>query len=344
MSSTPATDWKARPEGGGFFALWLIRTFARHMGRGLTRPFLWPITAYFLAKRGPERRASIAYLSRVLGRPARLRDGARHVHTFASTILDRVFLLGGDLDRFEVDVSGLDDLHRLLDKGRGVLLFGSHLGSFDVLRVLATRRPDYSIRVVLDKGQNPALMAVLDALNPTIAASVIDAAQDGPSVAMAMKSALDEGALVAMLVDRARPDEPALAAPFLGDPARFPTTPWLVAAALKVPVALGFGLFRGGRGYDLRFEAFADDCVQVPRQARAAALSSLIRRYAARLETMTRDAPYNWFNFYDFWSLEDAPASAELDDAAVQRRTAVRAGGDRRHGRAVAGADAGERG
>ena len=57
--SAPATDWKARPEGGGFFAIWLIRTFARYMGRGLTRPFLWPITAYFLAKRGPERRASM---------------------------------------------------------------------------------------------------------------------------------------------------------------------------------------------------------------------------------------------------------------------------------------------
>ena len=342
--SGAARDWKSRPEGGGFLAMWLLIRIAKGFGRRVARPLLWPITGYFLLKRAPERRASAAYLARVLGRPATLRERARHLHTFASTILDRVFLLAGDLDRFAVTVSGLDALHRLLDQRRGVLLFGSHLGSFDVLRVLATKRPDYVIRVVLDKGQSPSLMKLLDALNPEIAAGVIDAAQDGPSVAMAMKSALDEGALVAMLVDRARPDEPALAAPFLGDPARFPTTPWLAAAALKVPVALGFGLFRGGRRYDLRFEAFADDCVQVPRQARAAALSSLIRRYAARLETMTRDAPYNWFNFYDFWSLEDAPASAELDDAAVQRRTAVRAGGDRRYGRAVAGADAGERG
>ncbi len=325
--SAPATDWKARPEGGGFFAIWLIRTIAKRLGRRIARPLLWPITAYFLAKRGPERRASIAYLSRVLGRPARLLDGARHVHTFASTILDRVFLLGGDLDRFEVAVSGLDDLHRLLDKGRGVLLFGSHLGSFDVLRVLATRRPDYSIRVVLDKGQNPALMAVLDALNPTIAASVIDAAQDGPSVAMAMKQALDQGALVSMLVDRRHRDEPALPAPFLDGVAHFPTTPWLVAAALKVPVALGFGLYRGGRRYDLRFEAFEEDALDVPRGARAHALALLIRRYAARLETMTRDAPYNWFNFYDFWA-DETPHDAALDDAAVQRRALRRGTGD----------------
>ena len=329
MSASIENDWKSRREGGGFAPMWMLIRLASRLGRGVVRPLLWPITAYFLLRRGPERRGSINYLSRVLGRPATLRDGARHVHTFASTILDRVFLLGGDLDRFDVEVSGLDDLHRLLDQGRGVLLFGSHLGSFEVLRVLATRRPDYIIRVVLDKSQSPALMKLLDALNPTIANSVIDAARDGPSVAIAMKAALDDGALVAMLVDRARPDEPAIAVPFLGEPARFPTTPWLVAAALKVPVALGFGLYRGGRRYQLHFESFADQTVDVPRNARAQARALLIRRYASRLETMTRDAPYNWFNFYDFWSVDAQPSPAALDDAALRRRTAaMRRGGD----------------
>ena len=163
--STPAHDWKARPEGGGLFALWLIRTIARRLGRRVARPLLWPITGYFLLKRGPERRASRAYLSRVLGRRAGVLDGARHVHTFAATILDRMFLLGGDLGRFDITINGVEDVHTLLDRGNGVLLFGSHLGSFDVLRVLATRRPDYLIRVVLDKGQNPAMMmSMLQAL------------------------------------------------------------------------------------------------------------------------------------------------------------------------------------
>ncbi|MGY0505768.1 LpxL/LpxP family acyltransferase [Luteimonas sp. e5] len=334
---TQARDWKARPEGGGYAALWLLRAIARGFGRPVARLLLWPITLYFLFKRGPERRASMAYLERVLDRPSRLRDGARHVHAFASTILDRVFLLGGDLERFDVRVHGLEELHQLLDQGRGLLLFGSHLGSFDVLRVLATRRPDYIIRVVLDKSQSPALMRLLDALNPTIAASVIDAADDGPAVAIAIKQALDEGALVAMLVDRARPGEPALPAPFLGAPARFPTSPWLIAAAVKTPIALGFGLYRGGRRYDLHFETFSAQPLEIPRRNRAAALALLIRRYASRLETMTRHAPYNWFNFYDFWATPPADAEARLDDAAVQRRTAVRggtagAGAEREHG------------
>ncbi len=324
------TDWKERPEGGGRLALKLIRGVARHGGRTVGRLLLLPITLYFTAVRGPERRASIEYLSRVLGRPAGLRDGMRHVHTFAATILDRVFLLGGRIDDFDVDVRGLDALHAALDQRRGVLLFGSHVGSFEVLRVLARKRPDYTIRVVLDKAQSPLVTQLLDELNPEIAAGVIDASQDGPAIVMAIHQACREGALVALLVDRVRGDEAWLASPFLGAPARFPTAPWLIAAMLKVPVVLGFGLYRGGNRYDLVFEPFAD-VVEVPRGERAAALSALIRRYASRLETFARHAPYNWFNFYDFWQHphaaidpdHDGRDDSRLDDRAVQRRTAA---------------------
>ena len=328
--------WKQRPEGGSRFSLWLIRSIARYGGRSLGRACLYPITLYYLVMRGPERRASRDYLTRVFGKPASLMMVARHIHTFAATILDRVFLLGGRFGGFDVRVTGLPELHDVLDRGQGLLLFGSHLGSFEVLRVLARQRPDYKIRVVLDKAHNAAVTQLLDALNPEIAASVIDAGQDGPSIAMAIKQATDEGALVALLVDRARPGEPALKAPLLGSDAPFPTAPWLIASALKVPVVLAFGLYRGGHRYDLAFESFSDS-IAVPRQQRAQAVLALIQRYAGRLEHYTRLAPYNWFNFYDFWGNEDdgshssatdSPRIVAVDhadaDAAVQRRTGER--------------------
>ena len=111
-------------------------------------------------------------------------------------------------DRFDVAVHGIAEVHAQLDRGQGVLLFGSHLGSFEVLRVLARQRPDYKIRVVLDKAHNPAMTQLLDALNPEIAAGVIDASQDGPTLMLAIKQAADEGALVALLVDRTQPGGP----------------------------------------------------------------------------------------------------------------------------------------
>lgn len=300
-----SAHWKQRPEGGGRFALSLIRGIARWCGRAPARLLLLPITLYFLLVRGPERRASRAFLARLHGRPAGLWQVARHIHCFASTILDRVFLLSERFRRFDIEVHGLDDLHRQIDKGRGVLLFGSHHGSFEVLRVLSRERPDVRVRVVMDRGQNAVITQLLEALCPDIAATVIDAAQSGPAITLAIKDATDAGALVGLLVDRARPGEPARRVDFLGDPAPFPVAPFLIGAALKVPVVLSFGLYLGGSRYAMHFETFAEDAVDVPRQGRAEALAALQARYAARLEHYVRLAPYNWFNFYDFWQADD---------------------------------------
>ena len=316
MSTAPpsrGSDWTRRPEGGGRFALRLISLIARRGGRGPARALLYPITAYFLAMRGPERRASRAYLGRVLGRPARLWDVARHIHTFAGTILDRVFLLGGQRRRYDIRVEGLDVLEGHLARGTGALLFGSHLGSFDALRALAASRPDVQVRVVLDKRHNPAIVEVLDALNPELARRVIDAGQDGPAIVLAIQQALDDNALVAVLVDRARPGEPVLRTPFLGTPAAFPSAPWQIAAVLGRPVVLAFGLFRGGNRYDLVFEPFLD-APAVPRGERARALPAWVQDYAARLQARVLDAPYNWFNFYDFWQADDARSVATPDE------------------------------
>ncbi|HEY0505699.1 MAG TPA: acyltransferase [Lysobacter sp.] len=302
--------WKQRPEGGGLFALWLIRSIARYGGRAVARACLYPITLYFLVVRGPERRASRAYLARVLDRAPSLWDVARHIHTFASTILDRVFLLSGRLSRFDIRVDGLAALAERVDRGEGVLIFGSHLGSFDALRVLALTRPQLRVRIVLDIGHNQAITRLLGALNPQLAADVIDAGQDGVSIVLEIQQALARGELVALLVDRVAPGDAAVRAPLLGDEAPFPAAPWHLAGTLKVPVMLAFGLYLGGNRYELVFEEFSPG-LDIARQHRREAVAALVRRYAARLQHHARRAPYNWFNFYDFWHGDDAAPQAE---------------------------------
>ncbi|MGY4514775.1 LpxL/LpxP family acyltransferase [Lysobacter sp. HA18] len=320
--------WAKRPPGGNWLGLWFIRNVGRYGGRGLARAMLYPITAYFLLRRGYEREQSRRFLTRALGRPATLIDSARHIHTFAATILDRVFLLSGELDRFDIRTTGLDELHAPLDRGQGVLLVGSHLGSFDAMRVLGMRRPQTKIRVVLHKQHNAAMQALLDALNPELAANIIDAGMDGPSIVLAIKEATDAGAIVAMLVDRARPGEATVDVPFLDGIAPMPTAPWMIAAMLRLPVCVAFGLYRGGNRYDLDFTMFSDGLV-ADRHNRRAVIDDCVRRYATTLEATAKQSPYNWFNFFDFWRETDhaatLPASAPAagpGDADAPRRLA----------------------
>jgi predicted LPLAT superfamily acyltransferase len=311
-------EWIERPEAGSAFGYRLISRFAKLCGRTAARLVLYPITAFYLVHRGPERRAARKYLQQVLGRKPSLWDVAKQIHCFAAVTLDRVFLLSESFKRFEIRVIGLDELRQQWSKKRGVLVFGSHLGSFDSLRVLAEFRSDVQVRVVLDVEQNPAITHILNALNPEIARSIINARQDGAVTALAIKEALDETSLVTLLVDRARPGNQVVTVDFLGKPAPFPTGPWQLAAALKVPVVLCFGLYRGGNRYDLHFELFAET-VRMERSDRQASLNAIIQRFADRLAHYARSAPYNWFNFYDFWQT-DAPPS---DVDAAQRSDSV---------------------
>jgi predicted LPLAT superfamily acyltransferase len=307
--------WLDRPEAGGWFAIWLIRFIGLHFGRGFARLFLYPITLYFYFRRGPERRASRDYFRRVNDKSGSAWQVMRLIHAFASTILDRVFLLARGIGGFRVGVRGVEELHRHLDRGQGVLLLGAHVGSFEVLRVLAAGKTDRKVKLVMDKSKTPALTALLEALAPELADSVIDTARGGMDIVLALSEAAREGAMITLLGDRGRPHELMREAPFFGTDAPFPAAPWLIASLLKVPVVLCLGLYRGGNRYDLVFETLAEQ-VELPRASRNAALDACIHRYAARLEHHLRDAPYNWFNFYDFWqpqAVVDAQQAMAVD-------------------------------
>ncbi len=292
--------WWQRPEGGGRFGLWLIFTIARCCGRPLSRLVLYPVTLYFYLRRGVERRAARVLLAR-LGHPAGTWAVLAHMHRFAATLLDRVFFLGHGERGFEIDVEGLEDLRERVARGRGVLLLGAHMGSFEVLRTLIARYPDAPpLHIVLDTQQTPVMTDLLARLAPDMAAGIIDAARDPVSVVLALSEAVQQGHTVALLADRGHRGETMRRVVFCGRPAPFPVGPWLLAATLRVPVVLCLGLYLGGNRYRVVFEMLADR-VEVPRGHREAALDALMTRYAARLEHYARLAPCNWFNFYGFW-------------------------------------------
>ena len=310
--------WLERPEGGSAWALRLFTAVALGLGRTVSRLILLPITAYFLLRRAPERRASRAYLARALGRTPNWLEVARHFHTFAGVTLDRIYFLTETLRRFDTRMVGIEHLHRAMDLGRGVLLIGAHVGSFDALRAASTLRPDVTVRVVLDAEHSPVLSAILRQHNPQIAAGIINPRKDGTEVVLEIAAALQQGALVTMLADRGRPGNAMVSVDFLGDPAEFPTAPWQIAAALHVPIVLCAGLYRGGRRYDLHFELVTER-LHIDRRQRQQQLQEVVQAFADRLAALVRLAPYNWFNFYDFWN-ERAPdergADAGHDDGA----------------------------
>lgn len=277
-----------------------IRWVALDVSAPLARRMLYPITAYFLIVRGPERRASRLYLRRVLGRKPTTGEIFRHIHTFALSILDRVsFLSGRGAQR--VRVHGVEALQEYLAQGRGVLLFGSHLGSFEAVRAVGFAHSELEVRILMDYAQNAQVTALLDALNPRSRASVIDAREESTRVLLQIHETLKRGGLVGILADRPHSSETTVPAQLLGGRIELPLGPFRIAAVTQAPVMLIFGLLKEDGSYDVYFEPFAERIV-IRRGHRETDAAEWVEQYARRLEARIREAPRNWFNFYDYWS------------------------------------------
>jgi predicted LPLAT superfamily acyltransferase len=296
--TSEADRWTTLPERGTPASLRGIAWIAVHIGRSAARLLLYPVTLYFVITAHAARRVSYKYLKHVRGGSARWWHVFRHFHCFAATILDRVYLLRGEFDRFDVTVHGKQIVQRQLESAKGSILLGSHLGSFEVLRALGVMQRKFPLKVLMDTAHNQNITRFFDALNPKIAGTVI--APDQPDSLIKVKESLDAGCFIGMLGDRVSGGDKTTQCQFLGVPATFPAGPIILAAMMRCPVILFFGLYRGRNHYEIYFEHFADVIV-LDRHRRAEETQLWMQRYAERLEHYARLAPYNWFNFYPFW-------------------------------------------
>jgi predicted LPLAT superfamily acyltransferase len=305
--------WAARGEGGSPLALRALLALVLRLGPARARIVLPPLVAWYLLAAPGARAASREYLARVLGRGPRRRDVVAHFRNFAAAVLDRVFLLAGRLDAFDIAVEGEAHVQAALATGRGCVLLGAHLGSFEVLRGIARAAP-VPVRPVMYRRNAGALTALLDALAPGLRDSVIEiGAADSM---LRAREAVQRGEIVGLLADRSPSGERVVRVPFLGRDAAFPAGPFIFAATLDAPVVLFYGVRTGALRYRVRFAPFADRLV-LARASRAEDLRRHVGRYAARLEEACRADPFNWFNFFPFWADGSVPHAARLGAVAA---------------------------
>jgi predicted LPLAT superfamily acyltransferase len=301
--TTAGAAWTRRPERSNLAIMRLMVWISLHLGRPVGRLVLHGIAAYFLAFAPAARRASGAYLARVLGRQPNLAERYRHILTFATTIHDRIYLLNERFDLFDIEVVGEDVMQAALADRQGVLLMGAHFGSFEVIRAIGRRHPDLRIAMLMYEENARKVNATLAAINPVAMQDIIPLGR--LESMLQVRDRLEAGYLVGMLADRGLGGDAGRSCDFLGAPAPFPLGPFRMAAMLRRPLLLMAGLHLGGNRYRIQFEPLADFSA-VDRPGRDAAIAAAQDRYVQRLEALCRQAPDNWFNFFDFWQPAEA--------------------------------------
>src|SRR5262249_13596380 len=155
---------------------------------------------------------------------------------------------------------------------------------------------------VMSTRHAPRINRILRELNPKAALRIIEVDPTSSRSVFELKACLERGEFVALLADRAGSGSRTrnIEAEFLGRLAAFPVGPFVLASRLDCPVLLMIGVRVGPAAYEVFAEPFAERIV-LNRSERSATLHELVDAYAGRLEAYCFKAPYQWFNFYDFW-------------------------------------------
>jgi predicted LPLAT superfamily acyltransferase len=233
-----------------------------------------------------------------LGRHPSARDRFRQILSFATTIHDRVFLINQQFEIFNITLEGETLILAQSDSGRGALLMGAHMGSFEMMHSLGRRRRGLKVAMAMYEENARKINRTLAAINPQLKSDIVSLGRIDAMLNIAER--LDRGAFVGVLGDRTLGREPVQAVTLLGERAYLPTGPMRAAAILRCPVFFMAGLYRGKNNYHVVFEPVADFS-STPAGVRNVAVRSAVERYAAVLDHYCRSDPYNWFNFYDFW-------------------------------------------
>ncbi|MEZ0601511.1 glycosyltransferase [Paraburkholderia sp. IW21] len=302
-------DWWRIAERGSHLGMSLLALSCKLFGRRFTALWLHPVVAYFLLTGRAAREASNNYFTR-LGETAPHGDtprpgwlsAYRHMLAFAQSGFDKLAAWSGRVNNADVKFEDPSAFEALVASGKGALVIGAHLGNLEMTRALAAQGAYAKVTAVVYTEHARRFNSVLASANSEFARRLLEVSDFGPETAMMMQERVDAGELLVIVGDRVPAHEAGRTteAQFLGSTAPFAQGPYVLAHALGCPVYLFFCL-KEQDGYRLYFEPFAER-IELPRRERAQHLAAWAQRYAARLEHYCRKAPYQWFNFFDFWA------------------------------------------
>ncbi|QDW53365.1 glycosyltransferase family 2 protein [Burkholderia sp. KBS0801] len=303
--------WWRMPERGSRIGMALLALSCRWFGKDFTSLWLHPIVGYFVLTNRTARTASHAYIARLRDAQAAAvpkpgwRSAYRHMLAFAQAGFDKFVAWSGRLDELDVRFDDSSAFDALAASGRGALVIGAHLGNLEMTRALALRDAHTKVTAIVYTEHAKRFTGVLAGANQAFGKQLVEVSDFGPDTAMMMQSRIDAGELLVIVGDRVPPHDSGktVDARFLDAQAPFAQGPYILAHALGCPVYLFFCL-KEQRGYRLYFESFAER-IELPRRERASHVAQWAQRYAARLEHYCRKAPYQWFNFFDFWARPD---------------------------------------
>ena len=289
--------WQGKSKGnkaGYQFFVWILKSFGVVPAYIILR---FVVLYYFLFSFKSSRQIYSLYRTRLgFGRLVSVLKVYKNYYLLGQGIIDKVVAMSGIPNKFTYNFDGEENLREMASLQQGGILLSAHIGNWDIAGHLL-KRVTTKIHIVMFDGEQEQIKEYLAGVTGKKAINIIFIKNDLSHI-YEISDAFKNNELVCMHADRFLPGNKTLTAEFLGETARFPMGPFVLASTFKVPVSFVFAI----KENDLHYHFFASKIKQYDYADRNAAMQQILADYTKEMELKVKKYPEQWFNYYNFWA------------------------------------------
>ena len=219
----------------------------------------------------------------------------KNYYRLGQTIIDKVVVMSGIDNKFTYHFDGEENLRKITALQRGGLLLSAHLGNWEIAGFLL-KRLGTRINIVMFDGEHQQIKKYLEGVTGKRNMNIIVIKEDLSHI-YSISEALKNNELVCIHADRFIEGNKTMMSNFLGEAARFPAGPFVLATTFKVPVSYVFAFKETGKHYHL----YASSIKECDNLSKEAAMQQMLNEFVAEMEEKVKRYPEQWFNYYNFW-------------------------------------------
>lgn len=288
--------WQGKSKGtplGYRIFVWVLNSFGVLPGYFLLR-FVVSYYFFFSAKASRQiyflyhRKLGYSWISSII-------KLYKNYYMLGQCIIDKVVIMSGIKNNFSFVFDGEENLKKIISLQKGGILLSAHIGNWDVAGHLF-KRLETRINIVMYDGEHEQIKKYLEGVTGKPNMNIIIIKNDLSHI-YAISDAFANNELVCMHADRFIQGNKTLTTSFLGDQARFPMGPFILASKFKVPVSFVYAV----KESNLHYHLFASEIKDYSSLPKDTMVQEMLNDFSSGMEIRVKQFPEQWFNYYNFW-------------------------------------------
>lgn len=293
--------YKTKEQSAGYYRIYTLYLIYKIFGAKPLKFISFFIMLFIFPFAGNARSASREYLKTVLKLDKiSIFQIFKHLLSFAHSLVDKMDAFAGNFPLENIIFDNRDDNSSLiqhLNEKKGVFFLCSHLGNIEVLRTLLLEWKEITVNIFIQVEQTEIFNNFIQNISPNSKIKIYSVSDVDINTSIEISEKLAKGDIVFMAGDRVSANNPHLTFThdFLGKTATFPKGVFRFAQMMECPIYFITCTKNTTGKYVLSSKR------HINKEKKQDDLSSMQNEFVDFLETKTKEYPYQWYNFFDFW-------------------------------------------